>query len=291
VLARATAIEREKNLVLGEWTARGIIHGVSVRSSSYYIVLWLTTGVGSLKTSYPGDLSMPISRQSLRPVMDGVVHDIAMVYDERPNGFIVIVATMDNGDCKYMFLDGEWKGKMYTDRLDEVQKLPSAPYDLWLKEQNDMAMATEAKEKAEAAEDECEETATSQPSSATSKSKTKKKRYTGKRRASPNPRTTPKSSGKRRASPNPQSTPKSSMSSKRRASPNPKITPKSSSKRRASPNPKITPDSASVSNTGGRNRAKRATYVNRPSHTVPEDFTSPVKTSAFRGSDDPQTGI
>lgn len=255
VLARATAIERQKNLVLGEWTARGIIHGVSVRSSTYYIVLWLTTGVGSLKTSYPGDLSMPISRQSLRPVMDGLVHDIAMVYDERPNGFIVIVATMDNGDCKYMFLDGEWKGKMYTDRLEEVQKLPSAPYDLWLKEQNDMA--TEAKEKTDAAEDECEETATSQPSSATSKSKTKKKRYTGKRRESPNP----------------------------------KPTPKSSRKRKASPNPKSTPDSASISNTGGRNRAKRAKYVNRPSHTVPEDFTSPVKTSAFRGSDDPQTGI
>ena len=241
VLARATAIEREKNLVLGEWTARGIIHGVSVRSSSYYIVLWLTTGVGSLNTSYPGDLSMPISRQSLRPVMDGVAHDIALVYDERPNGYIVIVANMDNGDCKYMFLDGEWKGKMYTDRLDEVQKLPCAPYDLWLKEQNDMA--TEAKGKAEAGEveDECEETATSQPSSAKSKSKTKKKRYSGRRRASPNPKTTPKS--------------------------------------------------ASGSNTGGRNRAKRAKYVNRPSHTVPEDYTSPAKTFAFRGSDDPQTGI
>ena len=54
--------------------------------------------------------------------MDGVAHDIALVYDERPNGYIVIVANMDNGDCKYMFLDGEWKGKMYTDRLDEVQK-------------------------------------------------------------------------------------------------------------------------------------------------------------------------
>ena len=163
------------------------------------------------------------------------------MYDERPNGYIVIVANMDNGDCKYMFLDGEWKGKMYTDRLDEVQKLPCAPYDLWLKDQNDMA--TEAKGKAEAGEveDECEETATSQPSSAKSKSKTKKKRYSGRRRASPNPKTTPKS--------------------------------------------------ASGSNTGGRNRAKRAKYVNRPSHTVPEDYTSPAKTFAFRGPDDPQTGI
>ena len=90
VRARATDVEMQNNRTLGRWSAKGVVHGVSMQNTMYYVILWLCPGVGSLKSSSPGQLSRPIIRLSLQEMKVGDQVQFATVFHDEGVGDLVI---------------------------------------------------------------------------------------------------------------------------------------------------------------------------------------------------------
>jgi hypothetical protein len=183
VRVRATKTEMKKQMQLGEWTARGIVHGRSSKNDQYYIVRWLTPGVGTKHKSAPNELSQPLYRGSLRPVTIANVNLIATVFNDGDNGDIVEVHNLPGGTCTYMFLAGSEAGNVYSSSRAGLLCLPNCPYPTWLANEEDKRKAADL---AHAAED--MKTPPKRKTNQTTKDeKRKKPKYTN-----PSPTTTPK---------------------------------------------------------------------------------------------------
>ena len=184
VRVRATKTEMKKKMQLGEWTARGIVHGRSSKNDQYYIVRWLTPGVGTKHKSHPNELSQPLYRGSLRPISIANANVIATVYNDGDNGDIVEVHNLPDGTCTYMFLAGTEAGNVYSSSRAGLLCLPSCPYPTWLANEEDKRKAADVAREA----DDLKTPLKRKTSQTTTKDdKCKKPKYNN-----PSPTTTPK---------------------------------------------------------------------------------------------------
>jgi hypothetical protein len=184
VRVRATKTEMKKKMQLGEWTARGIVHGRSSKNDQYYIVRWLTPGVGTKHKSHPNELSQPLYRGSLRPISIANANVIATVYNDGDNGDIVEVHNLPDGTCTYMFLAGIEAGNVYSSSRAGLLCLPSCPYPTWLANEEDKRKAADVAREA----DDLKTPLKRKTSQTTTKDdKCKKPKYNN-----PSPTTTPK---------------------------------------------------------------------------------------------------
>ena len=134
VNVRATQKEVKDGLAISEWSARAVIHDVHAVSGNIMCVRWLTQGLSANKKRgqrgkegdngrQPGDISRYYTRGVFKPVKNAppaVLHVTA-------DGHVLITEDVANGDCNYVFVDGEWKGALHNcaraqfDSYEQVQ--------------------------------------------------------------------------------------------------------------------------------------------------------------------------
>ena len=136
VRVRATQTEIKKKIQLGSLTARGIVHGISVKNGMYYVIRWLTDGVGSRTRAAPNQLSQPIYEGSILPfVVDGKMI-IASVFEdtERKGDFVEAVRLMED-TVSVLYLNGPEAGNKFKRQVASLPTFRSCPYPTWLEAQ------------------------------------------------------------------------------------------------------------------------------------------------------------
>ena len=129
---RATKGELEKHIQLGPWTARGIVHGITLENEYYYIIRWISEGVGSAVTRKHGHLSRGISRLSVRPLFgkNGET-SLATVYKD-DEGSMVITDRYDGGLCRCVYIDGPSDLMFKDTNTTDMETLDYTPYEMWV---------------------------------------------------------------------------------------------------------------------------------------------------------------
>jgi hypothetical protein len=149
VRVRATETEMAKKFQLGQWTARGIVHGKSSQNDQYYVVRWITPGVGTKLKSNTNDLSQPLYRGSIRPITVGKEILIATVYHDEQTGDLVEVHHLTGDNCTYMFLNGVEAGNVFSSSREGLRALPNCPYPMWVTKKEEERKSMEAAMKPE----------------------------------------------------------------------------------------------------------------------------------------------
>jgi hypothetical protein len=136
VNVRATPKELKDHIALAPWSAKGVIHAVSTYSLDVFSVRWLTNGLSAGKTKrgvnktndVPGRISHMYSRGFLKKVPNA---DAAMVH-HTVDGTVMIHAHLPDGDCNYVYLDGEWKWERYSTAVAAFDECKSELYSDWM---------------------------------------------------------------------------------------------------------------------------------------------------------------
>ena len=149
VRVRATETEMAKKFQLGQWTARGIVHGKSSQNDQYYVVRWITPGVGTKRKSGTNDLSQPLYRGSMKPIVVDREILIATVYHDEESGDLVEVHNLPGDNCTYMFLNGVDAGTVFSSSREGLRALPNCPYAMWVTNQEEERKSMEAAMKPE----------------------------------------------------------------------------------------------------------------------------------------------
>ena len=132
VQVRATKGELVKHIQLGAWTARGIVHGITLENEYYYIIRWISAGVGSAVTRLHGHLSRGISRLSIRPLFDNSgATSLATVYKD-DEGSMVITDKYDGGLCRCVYIDGPSDLMFKDTNAADMATLDYTPYEMWV---------------------------------------------------------------------------------------------------------------------------------------------------------------
>jgi hypothetical protein len=147
VNVRATPTEMRKELAIGPWTTKGVVHGVCTQGTGYYIIRWLTPGLGSRHNSKPGWLSGPVHALSLRPLLkeNTKVPMKAKVFNQGTEGVLMVTHVWHGGDATYLMLTGPEEKKLFIDTYADIKQLPFTWYDLWAETVAAAAAAAEDK--------------------------------------------------------------------------------------------------------------------------------------------------
>ena len=121
VHVRATAKELKDKIAVGPWTQRAVVHGVSPKSEHYFKLRWLTANSGP---NVPGSLSTRyVGRHDLRLAAG----EEARVYVAE-HGNVIITDSFPDDTCNYVYLDGEYKGTMYSSETTMFVDADRVPY-------------------------------------------------------------------------------------------------------------------------------------------------------------------
>ena len=132
VQVHATKGELQKHVQLGPWTARGIVHGITLENEYFYIIRWISVGVGSAVTRKHGHLSRGISRLSVRPLFDkNGETSLAIVYRD-DEGSMVITDRYDGGLCRCVYIDGPSDLMFKDTNTIDMENLDYTPYEMWV---------------------------------------------------------------------------------------------------------------------------------------------------------------
>ena len=126
VRVRATDEEIKQHVVISRWSVRAVIHSVNPRSSDYFKLRWLTNGLSSAgRSRAPGALShQSYGRHDLR--LEKPVVSIPVYQSE--HGHYIVVQNFSDGECNYVYIDGDFKGKEYSGSISECNASATVPY-------------------------------------------------------------------------------------------------------------------------------------------------------------------
>ena len=130
VNVRATPEELKQSCATFQWSARGVIDKKGV--SCYYRVRWLSIGLSKGAgrkevANHPGGLSRYFMHTSLKRVPG---ENVQRVYASE-YGNLIITDLFDDGECNYVYLDGDYPGILYSTLLTELTSFQSQTYAEW----------------------------------------------------------------------------------------------------------------------------------------------------------------